>query len=215
MEESHSTRTSRGLCIVSILLVLFVIFSFPEPAKAETKNEPVKIQKIKPTLKVKQYKKIHVKLSWKKYKGVDEFVVYRNNKKVKVTSKSHFVDRRKFKRRYSYKIIGRTKFKSKLIYTNYSNSKSIKLYKRKFRVKAYAYSGGGITAMGKKVKRGRIAVDPRVIRLGSWVYVNGYGLCQACDTGGAIKGKTVDLYMNSEGACNRWGVRYPKLYVLK
>jgi 3D (Asp-Asp-Asp) domain-containing protein len=86
--------------------------------------------------------------------------------------------------------------------------------KSSFAVKAYAYTGGGTTASGKKAQVGRIAVDPRVVKLGTWVYVEGYGLAQACDTGGNIKGKTVDLYMNSERECMKWGVRYPKMYIL-
>ena len=87
-------------------------------------------------------------------------------------------------------------------------------YKSTFKVKAYAYTGGGHTASGKPAQVGRIAVDPNVIKLGTWLYIEGYGLAQACDTGGAIKGKTVDLYMNSEWACSQWGVRYPKVYIL-
>jgi 3D (Asp-Asp-Asp) domain-containing protein len=87
-------------------------------------------------------------------------------------------------------------------------------FKKKFRVKAYSYTGGGTTASGKRCQVGRIAVDPHVIKLGTWVYVQGYGIAQACDTGGNIKGKTVDLYQNSEKACNRWGVRHPVVYVL-
>jgi 3D (Asp-Asp-Asp) domain-containing protein len=83
-----------------------------------------------------------------------------------------------------------------------------------FTVKAYAYTGGGTTASGMKAAVGRIAVDPRVIPLGTRLYIEGYGLCIAADTGGAIKGKTVDLYMNSESACNKWGVQNVTCYVL-
>ena len=83
------------------------------------------------------------------------------------------------------------------------------------RVRATAYSGGGLCANGKRVGVGRIAVDPRVTPLGTWVYVDGYGLAQACDTGGAIKGKRIDLYFNSEGQCERYGVRSTKLFVLR
>lgn len=67
---------------------------------------------------------------------------------------------------------------------------------RTITVKATAYtagSGGGITATGFNLKKHPsakvIAVDPKVIRLGSKVYVPGYGMAVASDTGGAIKGK--------------------------
>ena len=57
-----------------------------------------------------------------------------------------------------------------------------------------AYYGHGITASGLKPVRinpdriSTIAVDPDVIPLGTKVYVSGYGLAIAADTGGAIKG---------------------------
>lgn len=88
--------------------------------------------------------------------------------------------------------------------------------RRSFKVRATAYSGGGLCANGKRCKVGRIAVDPRVIPLGTWVYVDGYGLAQACDTGGAIKGRRIDLYFNGgERHCNRYGVRRVKIFILR
>lgn len=83
-------------------------------------------------------------------------------------------------------------------------------------MRATAYSGGGRCANGKRCAVGRIAVDPRVVRLGTWVYVDGYGLAQACDTGGAIKGKRIDLYFNGgESRCGGYGVRSVKLFILR
>ena len=51
----------------------------------------------------------------------------------------------------------------------------------------------GYTATGLKMRTGLVAVDPRVIELGSEVYVSAYGVGLAADTGGAIKGKRIDL----------------------
>lgn len=87
-------------------------------------------------------------------------------------------------------------------------------YTKKFTVKAYSYTGGGRTAMGTKARVGEIAVDPRVIPLGTKVYVEGYGFARAEDTGGNIKGNTIDVYKSSEGACLNWGVRYVTIYIL-
>lgn len=77
-------------------------------------------------------------------------------------------------------------------------------YWRKFRMLATSYSANtagvspsssyyGFTATGLKMRDGIVAVDPRVIRLKTQVYVPGYGIGLAADTGGAIKGKRIDL----------------------
>ena len=82
-------------------------------------------------------------------------------------------------------------------------------------VQAYAYSGGGRTATGTQARVGAIAVDPSVIPLGSSVYVEGYGFATAEDTGGAIKGNKVDLYMDTESQCRSWGIRTVKVYIIQ
>jgi len=77
-------------------------------------------------------------------------------------------------------------------------------YWRKIRVLATSYTAAtsgksrdhpryGITCLGWKATKGVIAVDPRVISLGTRMYVPGYGLGTAADTGGAIKGRHIDL----------------------
>lgn len=87
-------------------------------------------------------------------------------------------------------------------------------FKRAYVMKASAYCiPGGTTATGAAVRTGIIAVDPRVIPLGKRVYVEGYGPAQALDTGGAIKGNRIDLYMNSKHEALSWGVRNVTVYV--
>lgn len=92
-------------------------------------------------------------------------------------------------------------------------------YKKALSVKASAYAGDGITATGTVPKRNpsglsTIAVDPRVIPLGTKVYVEGYGYAVAEDTGGAIKNNKIDIFMNSEKECYSWGVRSVNLYIV-
>ena len=94
-------------------------------------------------------------------------------------------------------------------------------YSRVLTVEATAYSGGGRTASGTKARVGAIAVDPRVIPLGSKLYITSadgkswvYGYAVAEDTGGAIKGNRIDLYFNSEAQCNSFGRRTAKVYIL-
>lgn len=86
-------------------------------------------------------------------------------------------------------------------------------FKRAIVVRATAYSSGSVTATGGSVGYGVVAVDPQIIPLGSSLYIEGYGDGVALDTGGAIKGNRVDLYMNSEEAANSWGVRSVVVYV--
>lgn len=56
----------------------------------------------------------------------------------------------------------------------------------------------GRTRLGLPMQRGIVAVDPRVIPLRSRVYVPGYGIGLAADTGGAIKGRRIDLGYNDD-----------------
>ncbi|WP_432694343.1 LysM peptidoglycan-binding domain-containing protein [Priestia aryabhattai] len=83
---------------------------------------------------------------------------------------------------------------------------------------AYCAGCSGITATGIDLRsnpnRKVIAVDPRVIPLGSRVYVEGYGEAIAGDTGGAIKGTHVDLFMASQSSALNWGRKTVKLQIL-
>lgn len=72
----------------------------------------------------------------------------------------------------------------------------------------------GITRSGLKVRPGIVAVDPKVIPLGTWLYVEGYGEALAADTGGAIKGNRIDLYYESPKDVAKYGKRKVKVYIL-
>ncbi len=75
-----------------------------------------------------------------------------------------------------------------------------------FEATAYTWTGCR-TATGIWPSRGTIATDPRVIPTGSKLWVEGYGPAVAADTGGAIQGQKIDLYMDSEHECLQWGRR--------
>ncbi|MCH3963760.1 MAG: 3D domain-containing protein [Clostridium sp.] len=83
-----------------------------------------------------------------------------------------------------------------------------------FTVNATAYCDGGITASGMSTRKGIIAVDPRVIPLGSRVYIEGYGYAIAADTGGAIRGNRIDLFFPSRSDAQSWGMRSVKIHIL-
>ena len=74
--------------------------------------------------------------------------------------------------------------------------------------------GSGITATGAIARHGIVAVDPRVIPLGTKVFIPGYGIAVAADTGGAIKGQRIDLCMESYHDAIQFGRRDISVYVL-
>lgn len=96
--------------------------------------------------------------------------------------------------------------------------------RRTLRMVATAYDPGpgscgrfatGHTAIGVHAGRGVIAVDPRVIPLGSRVYIEGYGSAIAADVGGAIKGNIIDVCFPTRGEALRWGRRYVDVMILE
>lgn len=74
---------------------------------------------------------------------------------------------------------------------------------------------GNRTATGTWPKRGTIAVDPRVIPLGTRIYVPGYGYGIAEDTGGAVKGRIIDLFFETREEAIKWGRRTVTIKILK
>jgi 3D (Asp-Asp-Asp) domain-containing protein len=72
----------------------------------------------------------------------------------------------------------------------------------------------GWTAIGMRAGRGVVAVDPRIIPLGTRLYVEGYGYAIAGDVGGAIKGYRIDLGHNTYGEARQVGRRRVRVYVL-
>jgi 3D (Asp-Asp-Asp) domain-containing protein/LysM repeat protein len=105
------------------------------------------------------------------------------------------------------------------VQSNTNNQES----KKQLTMTATAYSandGGisGVTATGIDLNKNPdakvIAVDPKVIPLGSKVYVEGYGVATAADTGGAIKGNKIDVFIAKKSDANNWGVRTVNVKVL-
>ena len=85
----------------------------------------------------------------------------------------------------------------------------------------YGVTTPGTTFSGTPARVGAIAVDPNVIPLGSKLYIVSadgaylYGYCVAEDTGGAIKGNTVDLYYDTYDECIQFGRRDVLVYVIE
>jgi len=78
---------------------------------------------------------------------------------------------------------------------------------------AYTFTGNK-TATGVQPSQGMIAVDPKVIPLGSRVYVEGYGYAIAADTGGAIRGNRIDVFFPTLRQCINWGRKSIHIYII-
>lgn len=96
-------------------------------------------------------------------------------------------------------------------------------FRRAIEVTATAYYPGpescgpnatGYAYTGVKAGKGIVAVDPRVIPLGTRLYVDGYGYGLAADIGGAIKGNKIDLCYDTLAEARKWGKRKVVVYIL-
>ncbi|AID17897.1 L-alanyl-D-glutamate peptidase [Bacillus phage JBP901] len=80
------------------------------------------------------------------------------------------------------------------------------------------YGGQVLTATGFNLSKNPnarvIAVDPRVIPLGTRVHVEGYGEAVALDTGGSIKGNRIDVLLPTDAQANAWGRKQVKVTIL-
>lgn len=81
---------------------------------------------------------------------------------------------------------------------------------------AYApgHGCGTRTASGRRAGRGVIAVDPKVIPMGTRVYIPRYGYAVAADIGSAIKGKRIDICFDTEAEARAWGRRSVTIKIL-
>lgn len=87
-----------------------------------------------------------------------------------------------------------------------------------FRMFATSYDGNcrgcsGKTFSGTSVHQGVCAVDPAIISLGSWLYIDGYGTCKAEDIGGAVKGLKIDLGFE-DTSLGGWSAHFATVYLL-
>ena len=106
---------------------------------------------------------------------------------------------------------------NKLVKTTASvRAKSARASRGSFSATAYCLSGK--TAMGHRVRRGIIAADPRVLRLGSTITINAgawSGTYLVSDTGGGIKGKRLDIWVPNCSEARRFGRRSVEVFAVQ
>jgi 3D (Asp-Asp-Asp) domain-containing protein len=118
--------------------------------------------------------------------------------------------------------------KQSLTIANVNNSISVKKESsnvvKVLTVNATAYSitckkCSGITATGINLKKNPnqkvISVDPKVIKLGTKVYVEGYGYAIAADKGNSVKGHKIDVFIPSQKNALKWGSKTVTVKILK
>ncbi|MGF7185227.1 3D (Asp-Asp-Asp) domain-containing protein [Desulfitispora alkaliphila] len=100
--------------------------------------------------------------------------------------------------------------------TNVASRGDVRGAKEVYTMEATAYTHtGNPTATGIYPYVGVVAVDPNVIPLGSKLYIEGYGFGLAADTGGAIKGDIVDVFMDTREEALQWGRRNVNVYLME
>lgn len=107
---------------------------------------------------------------------------------------------------------------TKIIWRDLDTADGSIRYWKKLRVWATHYDSHCLgcdewTAIGMRQGKGVIAVDPRVIKLRSKVYIPGYGVAVAGDTGGAIKGNIIDLGFEDARTAG-WRAKFVDIYIL-
>lgn len=94
-------------------------------------------------------------------------------------------------------------------------------YKKVFHMRSTAYTpydggGSGKTASGAYAGKGHVAVDPKVIPLGSIVFIEQYGYAICDDMGGAIEGHSIDVGVDTLDQAYSWGTRdNVKVYLIR
>jgi 3D (Asp-Asp-Asp) domain-containing protein len=105
--------------------------------------------------------------------------------------------------------------------TNFETIKIAQLESEPIIMKATAYTKSkeegthkGITKSGTLVSRGTVAVDPKLIPLGTKLYIEGYGHAVAYDTGGDIKHDRIDLYMETKKEAFEFGRKDVRVWIV-
>ena len=95
-------------------------------------------------------------------------------------------------------------------------------YHDTFKATAYCRTdeGGEVTSTGTVTRVGAVAVDPKIIPYGTRMFIRAqdgsyiYGVATAEDCGGAIKGKRLDLFYETDPECRAFGIRWCDVYFL-
>ncbi|WP_309305339.1 cell wall-binding protein EntB [Bacillus cereus] len=208
-----------------------------EEGKAQEIVKPKEEAKVKEEVKVKEEEKAQEIVKPKEEAKIKEEVKVKEEEKVQEIAKAKEEEKAKAKEEEKAREIAKAKEEEKAREiakakeeerAKEASKNNIQSAKRELTVVATAYTAdpsengtyGGrvLTAMGHDLTANPnmriIAVDPKVIPLGSKVWVEGYGEAIAGDTGSAIKGNRIDVLMGSKSKAMNWGRQTVKVKIL-
>ncbi|MGG5785255.1 SH3 domain-containing protein [Bacillus albus] len=206
-----------------------------EEAKTQKVTKPKEEVKVQEVTKAKEEAKVQEVTKAKEETKVQEVVKSKEEVKVQEVAKAKedvkAQEEAKAKEEAKAREIAKAKEEEKaqeIAKAKEESKNNIQSAKRELTVVATAYTAdpnengtyGGrvLTAMGHDLTDNPnmriIAVDPKVIPLGSKVWVEGYGEAIAGDTGSAIKGNRIDVLMGSKSKAMNWGRQTVKVKIL-
>ncbi|PFF17039.1 enterotoxin [Bacillus anthracis] len=196
-----------------------------EEEKVQEVTKPKEEEKVQEVTKHKEEEKVQEVVKPKEEEKVQEVVKPKEEEKAREIAKTKEEEIAKAKEEEKAREIAKAKEEERAKEVSKNNIQSAK---RELTVVATAYTAdpsengtyGGrvLTAMGHDLTANPnmriIAVDPKVIPLGSKVWVEGYGEAIAGDTGSAIKGNRIDVLMGSKSKAMNWGRQTVKVKIL-